>query len=193
MVTPEKKPIHSNLTLTSLCKEVLLTSGSSRDAAHPSRDSLNTSRFASRLVQAIDVSLVGENQTWSISGSVGVGRSLAIRLRPCMTWYEYPPLPLSAPIPLAVHRFVVCSLGCGAEVQHENLGVHVDEECPLRRTPCEACGVPIPLPDLSEHLAERCVRVARRCTNGTRNDKLKTRAPRWLVFVGCSCCSHINS
>ena len=42
--------------------QVRLTSGSQKDAsAHPSCDSPNTSRFASRLAQAINVCLVRKN------------------------------------------------------------------------------------------------------------------------------------
>lgn len=65
-----------------------------------------------------------------------------------------------------VHRFVVCPLGCGAEVRQENLWEHTDDKCPLRRSPCEACGVPLPLESHPKHLAESCIRVPRRCTNG---------------------------
>lgn len=65
-----------------------------------------------------------------------------------------------------VHRFVVCPLGCGAEVRQERLGGHMDDECPLRRLPCEACGLLLPLETHAKHLAESCVRVPRRCTNG---------------------------
>ena len=49
--TPPYAPFHS--TLSSICKQVRLTSGSKQDAAHPSCDSPNTSRFASRLVLAM--------------------------------------------------------------------------------------------------------------------------------------------
>lgn len=64
------------------------------------------------------------------------------------------------------HRLVVCPFGCGAEVLQERLGEHTDDECPLRRSPCEACRLPLPLEDHPKHLAESCVRVPRRCTNG---------------------------
>lgn len=47
------------------------------------------------------------------------------------------------------------------------LGEHEDNTCPLRRTPCEACGVRISLEDIPHHLSELCARVPRRCTNGT--------------------------
>lgn len=63
-------------------------------------------------------------------------------------------------------RLVVCPLGCGAEVRQERLGDHTDDDCPLRRSPCEACGLPLPLESHPRHLAESCVRVPRRCTNG---------------------------
>ena len=43
MITPENESI--NLTLSSVCKKVRLTSGSWPGAAHPSCDSLNTSRY----------------------------------------------------------------------------------------------------------------------------------------------------
>ncbi|CAN0413919.1 unnamed protein product, partial [Hapterophycus canaliculatus] len=60
-------------------------------------------------------------------------------------------------------RFVVCPLGCSAEVRQESLGKHMDDICPLRRSPCEACGMPLPLNSHPRHLTESCVRVPRRC------------------------------
>lgn len=67
---------------------------------------------------------------------------------------------------LWARRHVTCPLGCGAEVREERLGEHMDDECALRRLPCDACGLPLPLESHSKHLAESCQRVPRRCTNG---------------------------
>lgn len=88
------------------------------------------------------------------------------------------PAPFPAPPPYqflyALSRFVACLLGCGVQVQQEVLGDHVDEECILRRTPCEACGVLIALQDMPGHLTHRCIRVPRSCTNG-KTKCMKTR------------------
>ncbi|CAM9672982.1 unnamed protein product, partial [Ectocarpus sp. 12 AP-2014] len=63
-------------------------------------------------------------------------------------------------------RFVICPLGCRAEVRQEKLAEHMDEKCPFRSSPCEACGVSLPLEGHAKHLAESCPRVPRSCTNG---------------------------
>ena len=62
---------------------VRLTSGSWKDAVHPSCDSPNTSqRFA---LGASNVCLVAENPTCSVPVlCVGMRGSMVIRLRPCM-------------------------------------------------------------------------------------------------------------
>lgn len=72
---------------------------------------------------------------------------------------------LSHPI-VPCGRYVLCTLGCGERVRQEQLGDHADQTCPLRKTSCEACGLPVPHHRLDEHVAERCLRVPRRCTNG---------------------------
>ena len=67
VATPENRSIH--WTLSSICKNIRLTSGSHSDTAHPPCDSPNSSRpFA---LGASNVCLVGENPTCSVPALYG--------------------------------------------------------------------------------------------------------------------------
>lgn len=88
---------------------------------------------------------------------------------------------ISVRLSFYLNRFVVCPLGCGAEVRQENLWEHTDDKCPLRHSPCEACGMSVPLESHQKHLAESCTRVPRRCTNGMHAIR------ETVIIIQCNC------